>query len=676
MSLDMDNVKKRKEILCVSIIFLAAVIFAEYIGIFLCKYTGKKEEYTKTISVNNIKEVKGYNVNGNRFVPQDNKSYFVIGDCKDTVSKVIVNFNKPLEKDMNIKLYYKKINRFTEEKFCNKHLYVGDTSTEFNFNLKKYKYISINIDGEFNLDNVELHLNKNLMDSGTEIKLIVISVCIDIALLGFVIFLNRKILIYLIGKIKNRDKNIIDNKADKKLIETKKIHINIEKTFLIWSIIGGVVIGILVPTYQSPDELAHINMMQNEIGLKGYAEDILNGHYKECDAERIKAANGEKLNNYQYTEGLYKKFSDDLHVTFKPNIRFVRHFAANIGFLISVIAGLPIFWCLQIAELCSLFFYVIVGYYALKIMPIKKEILAVIMLLPMSLHQACSINYDATLLPICFLYIAYIMYLLYSEKKIRWKDIAVIFILLLLMAIIKLPYAMLILLILILPLKQYALMVKDRNVMQLVYKYRWLLICAGAIVMFTGLYILRYNVNILAVVASIIKLPRYIYIFLNTIRHSYMFYITSTIGSFGWLDCSVGALYRVGVILFCILLTQADDEIKSRFTKKKVCICLLSFIVILNFVHIAMENWTVVVNGWTVDNNLSAWLSCIEKIDIIQGVQGRYFIPILPLVAIVIPVIKKIRKDTAVMMINVYGLISVVYVAIILIDRYWIGHVC
>lgn len=664
MNLAKEN--NKKVILHFSIVIFIFLLCTEYIYICYRHYTSDKKEYEKVLTVTDINDYQGYLVENGIFKPQNDDPQILIGDCSDIVSKVTVNFKEPLGTDTDITLYYSKNGSFQGINSITKQINVGDKTVDFNL-YKRYKYIRIQINGEFSLGNIELKLVKELTDKKIERNIIVLFVCIDIILLCVLIVLNKE---EISGLLKREKKDRYSQLKEDDNTNNNRLG----KMFLLWSLVGGITISVLVPAYQTPDEYAHLLMMQDELGLSGYAEDALNGYFTDIEGERIKAKNGEKQDFSNYIESSKKEFSDDLHITFHPSIKILRHFAANIGFFLCVLINLPVFWCLQIAELFSLIFYMILGYFAIKLMPVKKELLAIIMLLPMSLQQAGSINYDATLIPVCFLFISYIMHILYSNDKVGWKSIGFMMVLLTIIALTKPPYVFLAMLILMIPINRYNLKIKGINVGQVIYKYRWWMLALGCVLVLSGIYILRYNMVVLEVVASFIKFPKFITTVFKTL-FTFHFFIVSIIGNLGWLDTSVDIWFMIFTIILCIILTQIDDKNEKKFSIKNYVICISCFAFIFCLVFIAMENWTIMGTNWMVENNLSAWLKCIDNIDIIQGVQGRYFIPIIPVVGMLIPVVKKVKKKSAGVLINVYAVVSIIHVAVILIQRYWISGI-
>lgn len=127
----------------------------------------------------------------------------------------------------------------------------------------------------------------------------------------------------------------------------------------------------------------------------------------------------------------------------KITVAVIKHLPATIGIYIGIIFGLPAFWVLQLGELFALLFYSYICYKALQIMPIKKNMMAWFMIFPMALQQAASINYDAVLIPLCYLFISYMLYLKYEKTYIELRDIIGIILIWGIITYIKIPYILL-----------------------------------------------------------------------------------------------------------------------------------------------------------------------------------------------------------------------------------------
>jgi len=90
---------------------------------------------------------------------------------------------------------------------------------------------------------------------------------------------------------------------------------------------------------------------------------------------------------------------------------------------------------------------------------------------------------------------------------------------------------------------------------------------------------------------------------------------------------------------------------------------------------ISLFEWTLNYNGInTSDFVLSDFSYYIKNTYDILGVQGRYFIPLLPL--LIIPINLKIetknKKEILIITQIIYYLILFIYMLIIIINRYWL----
>lgn len=101
----------------------------------------------------------------------------------------------------------------------------------------------------------------------------------------------------------------------------------------------------------------------------------------------------------------------------------------------------------------ALVWYVFVMFWAIKLMPIKKEMLFLVGILPITIQQVVSYNYDSFLLGICFFAIAYILNFIYTDREIKIYDWFIIIGIVISIASIKFVYLPLLGLALFIPKK-------------------------------------------------------------------------------------------------------------------------------------------------------------------------------------------------------------------------------
>lgn len=221
--------------------------------------------------------------------------------------------------------------------------------------------------------------------------------------------------------------------------------------FVLLASLFGIIYSFTIIPWQTPDEWAHLKMIGEGFNNASLAEVLkddmpFNEHF-------IKNNNEAHISIYELISVMTKKPSYMLSDCIPNGIsyEFIRHFPAAIGIILGILLRLPTYWVMQLGELFSLLFYVIICNYALRLTPVKKHLFEVVMLLPMCIQQMGSINYDSVLLPLSFFFVAYILYLKYQKNKITIKDITFLSVILIIITITKLPYGLMGLMILILP---------------------------------------------------------------------------------------------------------------------------------------------------------------------------------------------------------------------------------
>jgi uncharacterized membrane protein len=241
-------------------------------------------------------------------------------------------------------------------------------------------------------------------------------------------------------------------------------------------------------------------------------------------------------------------------------------------------------------------------------------------LMPMAIYEAASFSSDGFNIAISLLLIAFILKLAFDDKisQINKNQLLFIFVLGALLALSKEIYILLLLFVLIIPKTKF----KSRN-----FKYVWLfIIFTFSIViallwglMVGGIYVpISLKVNPQAQFMFILThFISFIWILMSTILNNFNYYLTTFVGTFGWKDVGLDAplplflVYTYVVFMFFIALID-KTEVKVNLNQKlfSLAVFLLSFVSIFGLEYICWNN---------VGNSL------------IEGVYGRYFIPVAPL---------------------------------------------
>jgi len=409
--------------------------------------------------------------------------------------------------------------------------------------------------------------------------------------------------------------------------------IAIEKVFLILACMIGFTYLFLLPPMSTPDELTHIRTAY------GYS-NILSGNQinsvRVADRIEIRGLGFNahpRLTDYRRLHSSLFNFADREIVESNINLHneppYLYLFSA-LGVSIARIFGMSSTLMLILGGMFNLTFYVASVYLSIKIIPFGKMIIFTIALFPLSIQQAASFSSDTVIFGLAFLTIAYVLYLAYDKEKVTLGDLSLLGLLLVLLIPTKggvnLPFAFVCLLI---PMKKVHLGDKIQGLIKFEKRHlKYLLfsfIGLGFIISFIFLVdsrLVRFmteatpgfagNTHTISFVFE--NLLRFALIFINTLVRHGTFYLLSAVGSsLGWLEISVRQILIIGFIFVAFLATLNIEKELMLFLKHKIVIL---FIVLVNFSLILLALFII----WTPTGAI-----------VIEGVQGRYFIPILPL---------------------------------------------
>ena len=223
----------------------------------------------------------------------------------------------------------------------------------------------------------------------------------------------------------------------------KKLKVHLSFLFIVLAL-GFVYMQVFIGL-SAPDEPSHYissyKLSSSLMGIKAvddkgyvllyedsvYLEDIYNDPMNEVvlgfklTEESLKAAHDWKKNTTQY--GIDKNstyISRHIPVNTSPLI----YLPQALGMSLARILNLSAVNMLDLAKLFNLLFFALIMAYSIKILPFGKYIVYGLSLLPMTLHLAASMSYDALIIALYTLFISKILALSRSSAKVKIKDIA------------------------------------------------------------------------------------------------------------------------------------------------------------------------------------------------------------------------------------------------------------
>lgn len=337
-----------------------------------------------------------------------------------------------------------------------------------------------------------------------------------------------------------------------------------------------------------------------------------------------------------HEHGLFKMTRQGMDVTWQvPAVTTpLAYLCPAVGISIARLLHMSCFGLLFMGRLMNLLLFTILGTLAVKRMPIGRMVVFMLSLFPMTLELAASYSYDAFLLPLAFTLISEVLRLSYTERDIRVSDAVRLSILAVLLAPCKMIYATLFLLCLMIAPRKFG---SDHTYIRN-YILAILLIgvmIVGSILLVNFREFFRY-VNTTGTVApeldsegnvqtvvyhDLMELVRDKTLIFRVIRNSFQIlggeYLGTTVGM--WLsamDRSLGAPVWMCILFWTLLLVAAIapdyDEPSLGITRR-----------LLTLATGLLTGLLLFVSMFTAYTPKDTWY--------ILGIQGRYFIPFLPL---------------------------------------------
>ncbi len=126
-----------------------------------------------------------------------------------------------------------------------------------------------------------------------------------------------------------------------------------------------------------------------------------------------------------------------------------------LGITVARMLHLNSIWLAYLGRFFNLFFFVAITTLAMKRLPFGKEVLFGVALLPMTLHLSASFSYDVMIMGCFFYFVSVCLDLAYEKETVGRKDVAVLMILMAVAGPCKMIYGVLMGLCLLIPVKKF-----------------------------------------------------------------------------------------------------------------------------------------------------------------------------------------------------------------------------
>lgn len=437
----------------------------------------------------------------------------------------------------------------------------------------------------------------------------------------------------------------------------------LEKIFIAFVIPVGLIMMAVFPVGRVPDEVFHFARAYGVAHgslVSDLTESGAGGSYYSADV--LAAVHWEKDLNY----GMYRDnfaifaYGDNEEVfnvyTNTSQYPFLAYLPQAIGIKIGEIFKLPVLGLALFGRLFNFLFWVLLMYYAIKLIPFKKMSVLLVMFMPMMLQESISLSVDPIINGTTFLLFSYCLNMRYSRKDfVNNKDRIILAVLCLIVSLCKMVYLPVCLTLFLIP--EHMFKTKKR-------KYLEIGLLAFLVVALVGIWTvvaMRYQlrpgdgVSAIEQIGFVLESPlRTIKVLIRTIAENAYVYMENLVcGPMGWFDIPIDSICTMVMLCMLVMVCIMDNAGKKINNSEKTCmsVILLSTLALI----FAAEYLT-----WTPVGSME-----------ISGVQGRYFIPLLIPAFVIFN--NRIKYDLS--RIYKYMFLTVVFVDIYAIITVFYAHV-
>lgn len=399
--------------------------------------------------------------------------------------------------------------------------------------------------------------------------------------------------------------------------------------FLIISVLLGINFVFTTPTYYSYDELQHFikayQIASFDFGIEnekeiGWPESI----------EQFFYPNGQRIISYQSykeKEVFCNMFSSNDYSNMKyysstaQNYLPTAYFPAAFGIALGKLLRVPFFMTFYLGRLFNLLFYAIIFCGIIKYSKIWKKTIFTLGLLPGMMYLTSSYSAD----PVTFSFAVAVVTLFgnmlcFKDYSIMWKHLIGFILCSVIMITGKMSYAPLVLLLFLIPNKKFMFLKKYNNKQTIGLKF-FVLFILGLVTLFNLWYSLSSDLNQWKIEGVdvneqirfiLMNIPLYVNICVRFVLDSFFSYFAGAIGLFAYSGVFPDGLILF-VIIYLILIAILDNDTNNFELYLKDKISMIGIIIMC---------WGLTITFIYVSFNPVGSLA-------INGVQGRYFAPLL-----------------------------------------------
>lgn len=412
----------------------------------------------------------------------------------------------------------------------------------------------------------------------------------------------------------------------------------IENIFLMVAPLTCIFFLVTMPTFKNHDEYYHwLKAYEVSQGtLMTPQEDGVQGSMMPEGVSKVFPTDWTTLDYQTMKELLGVKLNEDNKGILNPETAavysFVQYIPQATGIALARLVTDNVYLITYGGRIVNMIFALLVLYFAIKLMPFGKKLLLIPAMIPIAIEGFTSLSPDAMTISVAFFYIAYILHLAFGDKEqLGIKEKAILLISSIVIALCKIVYIPLVGLILIIPKEKFKKQGNKNKILNfcviagiaVIINLIWLAISSRYLSTF------REGDSKIQVLLALQNPILYIQNVLYTFNLNGSNYLLSLFGAdLGWGELiklySIVPYAFLGIYLFTAI---TDNELKDKFKRYQIVWISLVVLAIVGLI------FTSLYVQWTTVGQTS-----------IAGIQGRYFLPILPLVMLLLGSVVKVKS--------------------------------
>ena len=412
----------------------------------------------------------------------------------------------------------------------------------------------------------------------------------------------------------------------------------IENIFLMVAPLTCIFFLVTMPTFKNHDEYYHwLKAYEVSQGtLMTPQEDGVQGSMMPEGVSKVFPTDWTTLDYQTMKELLGVKLNEDNKGILNPETAavysFVQYIPQATGIALARLVTDNVYLITYGGRIVNMIFALLVLYFAIKLMPFGKKLLLIPAMIPIAIEGFTSLSPDAMTISVAFFYIAYILHLAFGDKEqLGIKEKAILLISSIVIALCKIVYIPLVGLILIIPKEKFKNQGNKNKILNfcviagiaVIINLIWLAISSRYLSTF------REGDSKIQVLLALQNPILYIQNVLYTFNLNGSNYLLSLFGAdLGWGELiklySIVPYAFLGIYLFTAI---TDNELKDKFKRYQIVWISLVVLAIVGLI------FTSLYVQWTTVGQTS-----------IAGIQGRYFLPILPLVMLLLGSVVKVKS--------------------------------